>query len=104
MNIKPVPAKAAKLSRLNAVGLDLVVERLASDAEAFGGFEFVAAGFLEHLDDGVAFHSFEQSEAGVIALFGLSSPDRGGDRQIRRVHFLGFAQQYGALDFVLQLA
>ena len=31
---------------LDAVGLDLVVKGLAADAQALGGFEFVAAGFF----------------------------------------------------------
>jgi hypothetical protein len=31
---------------LDTVGLDFVVKGLAADAQAFGGFEFVAAGFL----------------------------------------------------------
>ena len=52
---------------LNPVGLDLVVEGLPPDAEAFGGFELVAAGFLEHLDDRVALDPFQQGEVGVAA-------------------------------------
>ena len=94
---------AKATSSLDAVSLDLVVERLAADAEAFGGFEFVAVGFLEHLDDGVAFHAFEQGEARVVFLarnaLDVGVMDRSDD-----VHFIAFAQQHGALDFVLQLA
>ena len=61
----------------NPVGLDFVVERLAADAEAFGGFQLVAAGFLEHLYDGVAFDAFEQGEAGVTAAFAGFDPGTG---------------------------
>src|SRR3954471_10161125 len=43
--------------RLDAVRLDLVVERLSSDAEALGGFELVTAGFFQHLNNGIALHS-----------------------------------------------
>jgi len=55
-----------QMSDFNPVGLDFVVERLAADAEAFGGFEFVAVGFLEHRDDGVAFNAFQEGEVGVL--------------------------------------
>ena len=86
----------------NPVGLDFVVEGLAADAEAFGGFELVPAGFLERLDDGVAFHAFEQGETRVGAVgradFGV------GDGKIGDVHFVAFVQEDGALDFILQLA
>ena len=51
---------------LDAVRLDLVVKRLAADAEAFGGFEFVTTGFLQHLHDRVAFHTFKEREGLII--------------------------------------
>lgn len=86
----------------NPVGLDLVVKGLAADAEAFGGFELVPAGFLEGLDDGVTFHTFEQGETRVGAVgradFGV------GDRKIGNVHFVPFVQEDGPLDFILQLS
>src|SRR5260221_6851565 len=100
MNIKPVPAKAAKLSRLNAVGLDLVVEGLAADAEALGGFEFVAAGFLEHLNDGVALDAFQQGEAGIAA----HVAGGGTDGKVRRLDHLALAEHDRALHLDLQLA
>ena len=53
-----------RLLNLNPVCLDFVVEGLAADAEAFGGFELVAAGFLEHLDDGVALDAYDQYGTG----------------------------------------
>ena len=86
----------------NPVGLDLVVEGLAADAEALGGFELVPAGFLEGLDDGVAFHAFEQGETRVGA---VSRANLGvGDGKIGNVHFVAFVQENGTLDFILQLA
>src|SRR5690349_11815636 len=60
-------ADLPRRSDVNAVSLDLVVKRLAADAQAFGGFEFVAAGFLQHLDNGVAFDAFEKGEVGVLS-------------------------------------
>jgi len=87
-------------SGFDAVGLDLVVERLTADAEAFGGLQFVAAGFLEHLDDGIALDALEQGEAGVASAF----TGGGGDGQISTIHNLAFAQEHRALHFVLQLA
>src|ERR1017187_2773728 len=85
----------------NPVGLDFIVEGLASDAEAFGGFELVPAGFLEGLDDGVAFNPFEQCETRV----GVGRADFGvGDGKISSVHFVAFVQEDGPLDFILQLS
>ena len=63
--------RSHQTSDLNPVGLDLVVERLAPDAEALGGFEFVAAGFLEHLHDRVALHAFQQGEIRIQRLVGF---------------------------------
>jgi hypothetical protein len=87
---------------LDAVGFDFVVEGLAADAEAFGGFEFVAAGFFEHLDDGVAFDAFEEGEVGVLRF--ITDGAGFGDGEVDGIDFVSFAQQDCALNFVLQLA
>src|SRR5665213_680720 len=100
MSVESKPPR--KTSSLNAVGFDLVVERLSADAEAFGGFEFVAVRFLEHLDDGVALDAFEQCEGGVVSL-GRNELDV-ADGKIGDVDFRAFGEQHGALDLVLQLA
>ena len=89
-------------SNLDAVGLDFVVEGLAADAEAFGGFELVPAGFLEGLDDGVAFNPFQQGETRVVAF--VRSAFGVGDGKISHVHFVAFVQEDGTLDFILQLS
>ena len=56
-----------------------------------GGFlasQFVAARFFQHLDDGIAFNTFQQREIRIhrlfIARFG------GGEGKIRRIHFAAF--------------
>ena len=51
---------------LNAVGLDLVVEGLTTDAEALGSFKLVTTCVLEHLDDGIAFDALKQSEVCIL--------------------------------------
>ena len=84
------------------VGFDLVVEGLAADAEALGGFQLVAAGFLERLDDGVAFHTFEQGETRVGAFRGSAFDV--GDGKHGHIDFVALVQEHGALDFVLQLS
>src|ERR1700728_219195 len=89
-------------SRLNPVSLDLVVKRLAADAEAFGRFQFVAVGFLEHLDEGIAFDTFKQRESG-IGSFSRDELDV-ADGKVGDIDFRAFGQEDGALDFVLQLA
>lgn len=50
---------------LDPVGLDLVIEGLAADAEALCGFELVAGRLLEHLDNCVSLDALEQGEVGV---------------------------------------
>src|SRR2546427_6102217 len=87
-------------SRLNPVRLDLVVEGLAANAEAFGGLQLVTAGFLEHLEDGIAFHRLHQGEVRVVL---LRFDPRRAQGQIRRVHLFAFAHEDRALHFVLQL-
>ena len=67
---QPEPAKT---SNLNPVSLDLIVQGLAANAEAFGGFEFVASGFFEHLDDGVALDAFQQREIRIRSAFTTGS-------------------------------
>ena len=76
------------VSRLNPVRLDLVVKRLAADAEAFGGFQLVAAGFLEHLDNRVALDSLQQREVGILRL--ITGALGLGDREIGAIHFVAF--------------
>src|SRR5579863_113600 len=51
-------------SRLDLVDFYFVVQGLAADAEAFGGFELVAAGIFEHLENGISLHCFHQSKIG----------------------------------------
>ncbi len=57
---------AESSSHLNAVCLDLVVQRLTADAEPLGGIELIAAGFVKHLNNGLALHSLEQGEIRVL--------------------------------------
>src|SRR6266404_509567 len=92
----------AVFSNFNPVRLDLVVEGLAADAEAFGGFQFVAAGFLEHLDDGIALDAFQEREVRVLRL--VTAASSFGDGEIGGVHFIAFRQEDGALNLILQLA
>src|SRR5208337_4445654 len=80
---------SAPASSFDAVGLDLVVKRLPADAETFGGLQLVPAGFLEHLDNGVALDALQQREAGVAA--GLARG--GGDGQVGAVHDFFLAKQ-----------
>src|SRR5712672_626871 len=89
--------------RLNfdAVCLNLVVQSLTADAEAFGGFEFVAAGFLEHLNDGVAFNALEEGEISVLGF--VADGARFADGKIGGVDFFAFGEKDRALDFVLKL-
>src|SRR5437867_1876846 len=86
---------------LDTVSLDLVVKSLAADAEALGGFEFVAAGFFQHLDDRVAFDAFEQREIRILRLIGVGPGFC--YRKIRGIDFLAFGEKNGALNLVLQL-
>jgi hypothetical protein len=55
-------------SSFNAVGFNFVIEGLASDTEPLGGFEFVAASFLQHVHDRIALDTFQQGEIGVLRL------------------------------------
>ena len=48
--------------RIDRVNFDLVVKRLPSDAETFGGFQFVSARFFENFFDGIALHRFHEGE------------------------------------------
>ena len=50
------------------VGLDLVVQSLTANAKSFGGLEFIAAGFLKHLNDGVALNAFEERKIRIDRL------------------------------------
>src|SRR5215831_1243190 len=79
------------VSDLYTVRLDLVVKRLAADAEAFGGLQLIAAGFTKHLDDGIALNSLKQREIGVRGAVGLCGHVR--DRQVGGIDFAAFAQQ-----------
>lgn len=58
----------------DSVNFNLVVKRLASDAEAFGGFQLVAASFLEDFFDGIALHRFHERE-----IFDFVLTHHGGD-------------------------
>src|SRR6266704_1741287 len=51
--------------RLDAVRFDLIVESLSSDSEALGGFELVTARLFQHLNNGIALDSFQESEIGI---------------------------------------
>src|SRR6266567_5850582 len=62
--------------RGDGVGFDFVVEGLAANAEALGGFQLVAVGFLEDFDDLVAFHRFHQGEVFVLLRRGGGVADR----------------------------
>src|SRR5580693_5960201 len=75
---------------LDAVGLELVVERLASDAEAFGRFELVTGGGFERLDNDVALDTFEQRVVGVRFL-GMFDGLAGCDREVHGVDLSAFA-------------
>ena len=89
------------VSHIDPVSLDLVVKRLAADAEAFRRFEFVSAGFLEHLDDGVAFDTLQNGEIGVRRLFVRAA--RFGDGKIAGIDFIPLAKEHSPLDLILQL-
>src|ERR1043166_8003578 len=93
------PAPSYDLRR-DGVGLDFVVEGLAADAEAFGRFQLVAAGFLENLHEKIALHRFHQSE---VAISGVAADLGVGDGEVIDVHHFAFAHEHGALDLVLQL-
>ena len=98
-----MPRPQTRELRFNPVSLDLVVERLATDPEALGGLEFVAAGLLEHLNDCVSLNALKQSEVGVTAAF----PGAGsgvGHGEIGRIDHGPLAEQHGSLNFVLQLS
>src|SRR5438093_474094 len=62
--------------RGDGVGFDLVVEGLATDAEAAGGLKFVAVGLAENFDDLVALHRFHQGQVLVVQLGDFGVHDR----------------------------
>src|SRR5208283_3275631 len=83
-------------SSFNPVGLDFVVKGRAANAEAFGGFNFVAVGLLERPDDDVAFNALQQCEVCVQFLRRRVASVRVGDGKIGGGNFAAFAQEHRA--------
>src|SRR6185503_18378325 len=96
----PNPLDPHPASRRNLVALDLVVERLAADAQAASGLLLVAAGFLQYLDDLVTLHGLHEGE---ILLAALGRGLELADGKVRGLDDLAFAHEDRALNFVLQL-
>src|SRR5438045_2878788 len=79
---------------LNAVGLNLVVQRLAADAEAFSSFEFVAASLLQHLYYRISLDALKQRKISILRLL---------DRKSTRLNSSHLGISY-AVSFVYSLS